>query len=398
MTARSRVLQQSGSPQRLHRGKQGAGLLTVSAVVALLTWTTISGAHQDEPIEWRTVGPGVEHAHITREGTLNINLLRVDLAHARLDVVHARDEAVGLEPLSAIAARTGAIAAINGGYFRMTGTFAGDSTGTLQIDGSLLSEPDRGRAAVGVLRTTSGSRLVMGHVTWRGAITAGGRTHQLHGINRPRGQDEIVLFTPGFHASTLTDDSGTEVIVRKGIVENVREKAGNSPIPADGFVISARGKAQEWVRAHLAEGATVSITTTLLPVDQDEPNPWPNAEDILGAGPKLVTRGKPDVTDAREKMRQGFATELHPRTAIATLADGRALLLVVDGRQPSLSIGMNLADLAALLIELGAVEAINLDGGGSTTMVVGGRIVNHPSDVTGERPISDAIVVRPSRR
>jgi exopolysaccharide biosynthesis protein len=383
-------------PKHVRCVKQNARRVAVSCVVSLLSLTSIIGARQNA-IEWRTVAPGVEHAHITREGPLNINLLRVDLAQARLDVVHARDEAVGLEPLSVIAARAGAIAAVNGGYFRMTGTFAGDSTGTLQIDGTLLSEPDRGRAAVGVVRTPSGSRLVMGHVTWRGTISAGGDTHQLHGINRARGRDEIVLFTPGFHASTLTDDSGTEVVVRDGIVEDVREKAGSTPIPANGFVISARGKAQEWVRARLTKGAKVSVTTTLLPVDRDEPNPWPDAEDILAAGPKLVTRGKPDITDVREKIRPGFATELHPRTAIASLADGRALLLVVDGRQPSLSIGMNLADLAALLIELGAVEAINLDGGGSTTMIVDGAIVNRPSDVTGERPISDAIVVLPKR-
>jgi exopolysaccharide biosynthesis protein len=142
----------------------------------------------------------------------------------------------------------------------------------------------------------------------------------------------------------------------------------------------------------------VSVSATLRPVDRAQPNPWLAAEDILGAGPKLVTAGRPDITAAREKMLPTFATDRHPRTAVAMLRDGRALLLVVDGRQPSLSIGMTLAELASLLIELGAAEAINLDGGGSTTMVVKGAILNRPSDVTGERPISDAILVQPSAR
>jgi exopolysaccharide biosynthesis protein len=71
------------------------------------------------------------------------------------------------------------------------------------------------------------------------------------------------------------------------------------------------------------------------------------------------------------------------------------LLLVVDGRQPSVSVGMSLAELARLLIELGAHDGINLDGGGSTTMVVKGTVVNRPSDPTGERPVSDAILVLP---
>ncbi len=71
------------------------------------------------------------------------------------------------------------------------------------------------------------------------------------------------------------------------------------------------------------------------------------------------------------------------------------MLVTIDGRQPGESIGMPLTTLAELLIELGAVEAMNLDGGGSTTMVVQDKIVNRPSDATGERPVSDAILVFP---
>jgi exopolysaccharide biosynthesis protein len=368
-------------------------------VLVVLLVTTISVAAQQAPApEWRTVAPGVEHAQVTRDAPWNINLLRVDLTQARLDVVHARDDAVGLETLSTMAARKGAIAAVNGGYFRMTGTFAGDSTGTLQIDGKLLSEPDRGRAAVGFLRTAPGTRLVMGHVTWQGGVSADGQRRRLDGINRPRGRNELVLFTPEFHETTLTDDTGTEVIVRGGTVEEVRDNAGSSTIPPNGFVISATGTARQWARARLRKGVTVAVSAGLKPVDGGAPNLWPKAEDILGAGPRLVTAGRLDITAAREKMLATFATDRHPRTAIASLRDGRALLAVVDGRQPALSIGMTLAELARVLIEFGAVEAINLDGGGSTTMVVKDVIVNRPSDPTGERPVSDAILVFPSGR
>ncbi|MBP1661735.1 MAG: hypothetical protein H6P95_2927 [Candidatus Aminicenantes bacterium] len=74
-------------------------------------------------------------------------------------------------------------------------------------------------------------------------------------------------------------------------------------------------------------------------------------------------------------------------------ADGRIVLVAVDGRQPELSVGMTIAELAALLIELGAVEAVNMDGGGSTTMAVRGKVVNSPSDLTGERAVGDALLV-----
>ena len=351
-----------------------------------------------QSIEWRRVSAGVEHAHIVRDAPWNIHVLRVDPAQARLDVVHARDDAVGVETTSAIAKRHGAIAAVNGGYFRMTGAFAGDSTGTLQIDGRILSEPDRGRAAVGLVRAPGTTRLVMGHVTWDGSVNVEGNRRRLNGVNRARGANELILFTPEFNDTTLTDDSGTEAIVRAGRVAGVRDSAGSTPIPRDGFILSATGTMRQWVRDRLRPGRRVTTTVTLRPVDRLTVNPWKGAEDILGAGPKLVTAGRVDITAAREKMLPAFATDRHPRTAVASLRDGRVLLVVVDGRQPSLSVGMSLNELARFLIELGAVEAINMDGGGSTTMVVHDAIVNRPSDPTGERPVSDAIIVNPSTR
>ena len=76
--------------------------------------------------------------------------------------------------------------------------------------------------------------------------------------------------------------------------------------------------------------------------------------------------------------------------------DGAVWLITVDGRQPELSLGMNFQELKGLARRVGLRSALNLDGGGSTTMVVkGGRIVNHPSDPTGPRPVGDAILVLP---
>jgi hypothetical protein len=367
---------------------------------------------QSQNIDWRTIASGVEHAVIVRNADAadrwTINALRIDLAQVRLDAVHALDAAVGLETVSSMAQRRGALAAINGGYFRTTGTFRGDSTGTLQIDGTLLSEPDRARSAVGFMRPRSArtgtgagaTELIFGHVTWEATVDANGRKRPLDGINRPRGADEMVLFTPAFHQTTLTDASGTEVVVRRGRVEEVREQTGSTPIPADGFVLSAKGAAREWAREHLRRRTRIKVSAALKPADatgSPEKNPWPAAEDVVGGGPKIVTEGRVDITLEREKVQPAFSTTRHPRTAIASLPGNKALLVVVDGRQPAISVGMSLDELARLMIELGAVEAINLDGGGSSTMTVGGKVVNHPSDVTGERPVSDAILVLPAK-
>jgi len=353
---------------------------------------------QPASLSWTAVAPGVEHAHFRREapseGFWNINVLRVDLTRARLDVIRARDTAIGLETVTSMAARTGAIAAVNGGYFRTSGDFLGESTGTLQIDGVVWSEPDRARAAVGIVREPPSSRLIFGHVAWQASIVAGREKRTVEGVNRARGPNDLVVFTPDFGPATITDSSGIEVVVRKDRVVEIHDEAGSTPIPRDGFIVSARGGGREWVRRALRDGTRVRVSTVLQPADPFRSNPWAAAEDILGAGPKLVTAGRVDVTDVREQMIPTFAPEPHPRTAIGALADGRALLLVADGRRPPERVGLALDDLARLLIELGAVEAINLDGGGSTTMVVQGKLVNFPTDPTGERPVSDAIVVR----
>ena len=107
----------------------------------------------------------------------------------------------------------------------------------------------------------------------------------------------------------------------------------------------------------------------------------------------MIKEGRVAIPFEDEKIAAKFVSDRHPRTAIARLKDGRMLLTTVDGRQPGVSAGMSLPELADLLLEFGASEAINLDGGGSTTMVVNGKLVNNPSDQTGERPVSDGILI-----
>jgi exopolysaccharide biosynthesis protein len=124
---------------------------------------------------------------------------------------------------------------------------------------------------------------------------------------------------------------------------------------------------------------------------------WSTASDIVsGAG--LLLRGGREITEwTEEQLSSGFETTRHPRTMIGVDRDGEVWLVTVDGRQPWLSLGMTFAELKGLARRLGLQSALNLDGGGSTTMVVERWIVNHPSEDTGPRAVSDAIVVLPRR-
>ena len=355
--------------------------------------------------ELRTVAPGVEHSRITRghksedgsTGPWLINLLRVDLRQVDLRVAHALDEGVGLETTSSIAARYGAIAAVNAGFFRTAGTYRGEPAGVLVVDGRLISEPLDGRAAIGLIRSAIGAGIIFGHLKFSGYVESDrGRRSSISGLNRPRGAEELIVYTPEFHRTTLTTPGGVEAIVRRNKIIRVRDGEGSSAIPADGFVISACGSARKWVLANLSAGSRVRMDSNVAPVESEMAESWKRAAFIVGGGPQLIKDARVAITFEAEKIAPRFVTDRHPRTAIARLRDGRMLVATVDGRQPGVSAGMSLPDLADLLLEFGAREAINLDGGGSTTMVVKGQVVNIPSDQTGERPVSDAILVLPA--
>lgn len=127
------------------------------------------------------------------------------------------------------------------------------------------------------------------------------------------------------------------------------------------------------------------------------PKEWARARHAVSGAGLLVLDGR-DVTDwTDEGLSAGFDTTRHPRTLIGLDEDHAIWLVTVDGRQPALSLGMSFAELQALARRLGLKSALNLDGGGSTTMIVQGYIVNHPSDETGPRKVSDAILVFPRR-
>jgi exopolysaccharide biosynthesis protein len=127
---------------------------------------------------------------------------------------------------------------------------------------------------------------------------------------------------------------------------------------------------------------------------------WPEVANAVGGHPSLVTGGAVDV-DPYDGSNS-FYTSRHPRSAMGLTADGDLLLVTVDGRTAA-GDGMTCEQTAQLMLDLGAVHAVNLDGGGSTTMVVRdcwiGDVVNHPSDNGeadhhGERSVSDGIYLR----
>jgi hypothetical protein len=330
-------------------------------------------------------------------GPIAIQMLRLDPDRVRLDAVLARGEVMGLETVPALTARVGAIAAINAGFFLPNG----EPSGLLQVDGRLVGDTSRPRGAVAI-RTDARGRitLLFDIVTARArvGVRKDGETiwTPVAGSDTIRHRGRLMLFTPSYHAHTDTAGNGIEWVV-SGDPLTVRERrhdAGSTPIPRDGYVLSFGGLSPPAPLDTLGAGDTVTIDREFTTEHGTPARAWANAAHIVGGAGLLVRDGQPMTDWAIEDFREGFETERHPRTIIGTDGDGDIWLVTVDGRQPELSLGMSFAELQRLAARLRLTHALNLDGGGSTTMVVRGTVVNSPSDPTGPRPVSDALIVR----
>ncbi len=336
-----------------------------------------------------TLPSGLSYDHRVQEGPLSVHLLTLDPRQVEVFAARALADGVGRESVSSIARRNGALAGFNGGYFAKSERYDGDPTGMLKIRDAWYSTSGAPSAALGW--TSDGSLTLIGSIAVKWEARLGPTTHRFAGINRARGRRERILYNWAFHRSTLTDPGGLEVAIQDGKIVAL-SMDGDCPIPANGFVASF-GSAVMSEAAGLKKDMEASVTPVMTSSSPSPPvSEWEKVDYIIGGGPILLGPG------ARERLGEtDFAEQRHPRTAVGLLPDGTWAVLAVDGRQPTLSVGMTLAELAAALRSLGCTAGINLDGGGSTALYLNGKIVNSPSDFGAERPVSDAILVRPKR-
>ena len=332
-------------------------------------------------------------------GAVAVQILRLDPAKIDLRCVLAHERPVALEAVQDMASRRHAIAAINAGFFNIKN---GDPVGLLKVDGELVSDMPTSRGAVGLIRGPDNPvKLLFDRVSATVQVTfqRGGETFaaNIDGVDTTRARSKLMLYTPRYGANSDTADTGVEwQLAGPGGVLHVasrRPNAGKTPIPRDGAVLSFGGTVLPSALEALDMDQSVSIETTFLARLGTNTAQWHRANDIVSGAGLLVYGGQPmqDWTD--EQLRAGFNTERHPRTMIGTSKGGIIWMVTVDGRQPDISVGMTFAELQKLAVGLKLEYALNLDGGGSTTMVVNGTIVNHPSDQAGPRKVSDGIVV-----
>jgi len=314
------------------------------------------------------------------------------------DIVCNGDPLRGREKISSLAVRKGALVAINADFFPFGDVPTGDPLNVCIIDGELVSEPAGNRAVMAVLddgtvffdipRLDAELRL------------ATGAPRQIDGINRTRSTNQVVLYTRTFGPTTQNKFKSTDLIctsdelpIRVGrttklTITDVKLDAVDTPIPENGVVISGGGPAAHFLRANAKPGDVISVT---FGIKSNCGQDWTRVMQAVGGGPWILKDGKEFIDLEAEGMGASFSTTRHPRTAVGTTADGKLIMATVDGRQ-SISAGMSLPELSALMKRLGCVNAINLDGGGSTTMAIRGIVANSISG-SDERAVANGFLV-----
>ncbi len=325
------------------------------------------------------IRPGINYTFWLRSqpfGPVRAHILLVDpKAGFSLQPVLSNGAVQGLETLSSMSAGARAAAAVNGSYFALNG----EIIGLLKINGEIVSSPNIARTAVGLFPD---GRIIFDQVNWQGYAELPGGRADLSGVNRARGDDELILYTGYYGPATGTNPHGAEYVLGPdGQVTAVGR--GNTPIVDGSVVLSAHGSAAKQL-AGLKVGDKVTVRQS---IGKD----WDAATHALGAGPMLIKEGTIYLTTKTEEFGSDVAGGRAPRTALGLTKEGRILLVVVDGRQAA-SAGLTLLELALFMQELGAVEAMNLDGGGSSEMVINDKIVNRPSDGR-ERKVANALAV-----
>lgn len=368
-------------------------------LVLLLLSTVVS--IQADYLNSLPVGPGVIHHHEFRAaGPWHLHVLEIDLTDSlnKLETIKADNNVYGYETTSSMSDRsTGpghrAVGGINGDFYASGGI----TIGAQIIKGSLLKRPYP-RSVFGM---SDQKRPLINVVGFDSEITVNGsEVIDINGVNEARQENFLVLYNRFHGSSTRANQWGTEIQVDyidemkvnaavRAVVSQMDSSmtVGNMTIPGRGSaILSGHGTARDFLNAHVNIGDTIQIKVGLPPTDS-------NLLELIGGTPRLIRNGAKSVEWEAESVGSSFAHDRHPRTAVGFSDDStKVYFFTVDGRQAGYSVGMSLFELADYMLEWGVHQGVNLDGGGSTTMVVRGNVKNSPSDGT-ERSVGNSLLV-----
>ncbi len=357
------------------------------------------------------IRPGVVHKCIVdQRGPWRIHILEIDLTMSDLEIGSGKalDKFLGREQTSLIARRHSTpnhrvVAAMNSDFFDLksgevenNNIVEGDFVKGTKMTGSPFDTFDNIHSQFGISKVKKPfiDRFVFdGKIVWNTGMRS-----DLQGVNDVPSARSMVLFNSYFGATTPTDtikmtiqelaladlgsQSDTMLVVVTGTV-----KSGGTPLSKGSVVLSGYDLPSGNLISTAKRGDTLKLWLGL------RPNRSP-LQTLVGGWPRIVLDGRNIAANAdyAEGTFPRFSIGRHPRSGVGFSNDSTKIYFIaVDGRGQA-SVGMSLVEFGDLMVASGVYQGMNLDGGGSTTLVVDGRIVNAPSDASGERPIGNCLL------
>jgi hypothetical protein len=279
-----------------------------------------------------------------------------------LELYNASPYLVGVEKVADVAEREGASVAINAGFF-LGAKQKGSPAGIFKMNDVLMTTPVKSRCAFGF----NGTTYLIDRLSYEASFSIDGISYPLDGLNTRRTDDQSLLFTKYFSPSTLTPPEGKEYLIEE--TGHIIQSAGgaNSLIPRDGYVYSMGKNVKQTLPSTYTN---LSLNVSLIPLHHPENYAaWNKMPHILGGTPLLIMDGKINSNLRAEKILESFIVKKHERSAVAIKKDGTLFFAVTTK-------DLSLAKLAEKLLLLGAEQAMNLDGGSSSTLYVHGEVIN----------------------
>ena len=385
-------------------------------ICLLLITTTVTYADGKKEVRFPNIAPGIQiYRYDWDVETCALYVAEMSRHEPTLhfEVALANAQVLGKESVRSMANRRTqrgdrrVLVAVNGG-FGVLGDMRGYG-GVLENlhiqNGELITQPTDTEACFGV---TKSGEFLSSSVQMNASLQIGTHTLQLGCINQRRLDGcQVTLYTPRLGESTRTNRRRGNEVILSGLplpltpnyehayrVEAV-SRDGNSLIPRDGAVLWINARLKDESISQFNTGANGTLTLSLSPPE------WNQVRHAIGGRLRLLKNGEINETlvemhNAEKRHTPGKRTPVlnlshEPRTALGYNAD-TLFLVVADGRQPKYSTGLTLYELASILIELGATEAINLDGGSSSTFVVKDAVINKPSGQQ-ERDVLNAVFI-----
>ncbi|MGI2259802.1 phosphodiester glycosidase family protein [Shewanella sp. GXUN23E] len=398
---------------------QATFLLLLSAVIELQAAPATLTDHLSQAgwqlDKFTQIRPGLTHIAASKRGEDPLKLQLIALEPGQFDGQLKLATATGLypalTPLPDIAKRHQALAGINGGFFVMQRQdgIPGDPVGAVIVDGMLLSEANGALASViigpddavdFINEPAISADLQLDHQFWL----------EFTGINRAAGlvrncgptsstvrhdvtcqqNDELILWQhppDNFAAEIISAEGGPKRMLCYVILNDrlTRLDPANLPKELPGPMILATGSYIEALKTHIGRNVSIHQAPNL-------------PQNLLSSGPSLIKQGQSADFETQQGWPQGHLPDWiegqHPRSIIAQTNTGMILLMTIDGRQPGFSTGISIPALKELLLKLKVQNALNLDGGGSSTLWLEDKVINSPSS-GAPRAIANAILMLP---